>query len=244
MFERALIFARYAEPIPSSREGGGLATPQYSDAHPTPPRSDSAAQAILGGVAGNARLTALTGMVILMLFFLEGWTLPAIRAMLTVHVFLGFLLIPPILLKLASTGYRFVRYYTRNADYRAAGPPRPLLRLTAPVLVASVAGLMITGIALLVAGPQGGELWRRLHILTFLLWFGVMTIHVLAYLGRAAQLTLDDLGQVRKRLAVPGAGLRQSFVAGSILLGVAIALATIPFDATWVHWLSLFHGDQ
>ena len=51
------------------------------------------------------------------------------------HMFIGLVLIPPVLLKLGSTGYRFVRYYAGAPAYREKGPPRPLLRLLAPVLV-------------------------------------------------------------------------------------------------------------
>ena len=38
-------------------------------------------------------------------------------------MFLGVLLIGPVALKLASTGYRFVRYYTSEPRYRRKGPP-------------------------------------------------------------------------------------------------------------------------
>ena len=52
-------------------------------------------------------------------------------------MFVGLLLIPPVVLKLASTGYRFVRYYAGARAYREKGPPPLPLRLLAPVLVAS-----------------------------------------------------------------------------------------------------------
>ena len=45
------------------------------------------------------------------------------------------MLIAPVLLKLASTGYRLLRYYGRSRAYREKGPPRLPLRLLAPVLV-------------------------------------------------------------------------------------------------------------
>ena len=43
--------------------------------------------------------------------------------LVSAHMFIGMVLIPPVLLKLASTGYRFVRYYTGSQAYRAKGPP-------------------------------------------------------------------------------------------------------------------------
>ncbi len=62
-----------------------------------------------GGVAGNERLTALTGVVLLIGFAIEGVTILRIGRLLTLHVFLGLLLIGPVVLKICSTVYRIVR---------------------------------------------------------------------------------------------------------------------------------------
>jgi hypothetical protein len=97
------------------------------------------------------------------------------------HIFIGLLLIPPIALKLASTGYRFVRYYTRHVEYVLQGPPMLLMRiLVAPGLVAATAALFSTGVALLVIGPGGGVV-LGLHKASFVVWIGAFAIHVLAY---------------------------------------------------------------
>ena len=45
------------------------------------------------------------------------------RGLLGPHMFIGLVLIGPVALKLASTGYRFVRYYTGAPVYVAKGPP-------------------------------------------------------------------------------------------------------------------------
>src|ERR1700693_580151 len=93
---------------------------------------------ILGGAAGNARLTALSGALLLVLLAVEGATIPFLRSLLSVHIFVGMLLLGPVALKLGSTGYRMIRYYTRDREYVEAGPPAPLMRvLVAPVLVIS-----------------------------------------------------------------------------------------------------------
>jgi hypothetical protein len=63
------------------------------------------------GVAANARLTATNAAVLLVLLAAEGVTILRVRALLTPHVFIGMVLIPPVLLKVASTGWRFARYY-------------------------------------------------------------------------------------------------------------------------------------
>ncbi len=44
------------------------------------------------------------------------------HGLLVAHMFIGLVLIPPVLLKLGSTGYRFARYYTGAPAYRAKGP--------------------------------------------------------------------------------------------------------------------------
>jgi len=67
---------------------------------------DSAAS----GVEGNARLTGLNG-VLLVLLAVEGATILRIRQLISVHVYVGVLLVGPVLLKCASTVYRFIRYY-------------------------------------------------------------------------------------------------------------------------------------
>jgi hypothetical protein len=55
------------------------------------------------GVAANARLTASNAAVLLVLLAIEGVTVLRVRALLAPHVFIGVVLIPPVLLKVAST---------------------------------------------------------------------------------------------------------------------------------------------
>src|SRR5438128_4242383 len=103
--------------------------------------------------------------------------------MLSWHIFVGVLVVPVVALKLGSTGYRFVRYYTGRPDYVQAGPPHLLLRLLGPVVVVSTIALLATGIALVVVGPAGG-LMLGLHKASFVVWLGALGAHVLGHLGR------------------------------------------------------------
>src|SRR6266550_4435588 len=89
-----------------------------------------------GGVEGNEILTSATAVALTVLLVTEGVTIVHMGGLLSAHMFIGMVLIPPVLLKLASTGYRFVRYYTGSCAYRAKGPPPLALRLLAPALVA------------------------------------------------------------------------------------------------------------
>jgi hypothetical protein len=184
---------------------------------------------------------------LLVLLFVEGLTLLSIRRLFTVHAFVGLLLVPPVLLKLSSTGYRFVRYYTGSSTYRAAGPPRPIPRIIAPVLVACTIGLFGTGIVLLFVGRSGSDPWKSLHTLFFLGWFFVMSIHVLAYIGRAPRLALADLGSRGNRAAgslMAGRMTRQGLLVGSLLLGLVLAIVLIPWDASWIHDLTRVGSGQ
>jgi hypothetical protein len=86
---------------------------------------------------GNERLTAAVGVLLLVPIVVELATiLLGVHAFMSLHVFVGLALIPPILLKLGSTGWRFVRYYTRSRPYVAHGPPQLAMRLLAPLLAA------------------------------------------------------------------------------------------------------------
>jgi hypothetical protein len=184
-----------------------------------------------GGAAGNERLTAAVAAVLLVLLAVEGATIPWIRPLLSVHVFVGMLLLGPVALKLAATGYRFAEYYVGRREYLAKGPPALLMRvLVAPVLVASTVTLFGTGVALLAVGPGGGAI-LGLHKASFVVWFGATSIHVLAYLRRTLGHALADWS--RHRLG--GAGLRLGLVLGALVLGLVVALLTLPLAAAWAH---------
>ena len=107
----------------------------------------------LTSVDNNGRLTALTGALLLVLLAGLGVTILSIRALLPEHFLISFLVIPPLGLKLASTGYRFMRYYTGDSRYRQAGPPTPLLRILAPFVVLSTVAVFATGLELWFLGP-------------------------------------------------------------------------------------------
>jgi len=140
------------------------------------------------GPEGNERLTAASGAVLFLLLFAEGVTILFIRPLLSAHVFIGMLLIPPVALKLGSTGWRFYRYYTGRSEYLAKGPPLLPLRLLAPLVVASTVAVFGTGVALLALGPSGRGLVLGLHKASFVVWLAATGIHVLAYVGRVPRL--------------------------------------------------------
>jgi len=156
-------------------------------------RSDAAA-AKTGGADGNERLTAWTGAVLFLLLAAEGVTILNVGRLLTLHFFLGMLLLGPVTLKAGSTIYRFCRYYTGSAPYRRKGPPELVLRILGPVIIASTAGVFGSGIMLAVDGPGKGP-WMTLHKVSFVIWFCVMTVHVLGYLTRVPGLLAAEFSR-------------------------------------------------
>ena len=153
------------------------------------------------GPEGNARLTALTGAVLMVLLAIEGITLISLRSMLSWHIFVGLLVVPVVALKLGSTGYKIYRYYTRRADYVEAGPPHLLLRLLGPVVALSTIALLATGIVLIAETPGGG-LTLLLHKASFVVWVGALALHVLTRaptLLRALRRRVPGLRHQRRR---------------------------------------------
>lgn len=184
----------------------------------------------LGGAVGNARLSSLIGLVLLVGLAVEGATIPMIHRFLTLHVFVGMLLLGPVALKLCSTGYRFGRYYAHGRDYVKLGPPAPLMRfMVAPVLVSSTTVLFGTGVVLLAVPHRGTVL--LLHKASFIVWFAAMTIHVLTYTPRAARYVLADL----ERRRADGRRLRFALALLALGVGVGVALATYRLGAPWAH---------
>jgi hypothetical protein len=107
------------------------------------------------GVVGNERLTALTSAVLLVLFAVEIVTVVLLRGLMPLHFFVGVLLIGPVAVKTASTGWLFLRYYTRHPG-PAQGTARPAMRVLSPLLLASTLAMIGSGVAPAVTGPAPG----------------------------------------------------------------------------------------
>jgi hypothetical protein len=174
---------------------------------------------LVGGSAGNQQLTAVVAAVLLLLLAIEGATLLQLTSLLTVHAFVGMLLIPVLALKVASTGWRFLRYYRHAEEYVRHGPPHVVLRtLVAPVIVLSTLVLFATGVALLVLGQTHGTI-VGLHKASFIVWVGATVLHVLAHAPKLPRLL---------RARVPGTSIRVALVTGAVLAGGVLATATLP----------------
>ena len=191
-----------------------------------------------GGPAGNAQLTAWLGLVLLVLFLGQLVTLSNVRGLITWHLALGLLLVPPALVKTATTGWRMARYYTGSAEYKQAGPPPLLLRLLGPLVVLGTLAVLATGILLVAVGSGRDHdilvtvLGQRitpltLHQVAFFGWAAVTGLHVLARLVPAVRLA--PLGRGR----VPGTGRRAVVLFATTATAAVTAVVVVGLAASW-----------
>jgi hypothetical protein len=195
-----------------------------------------------GGTEGNERVTAATGAILLVLLAVIGLTLPALRQLLSVHLFVGMLLIGPVALKLATTGYRFVRYYTADPSYRSKGAPPLLLRATAPFLVLATIVVFASGVALLFVGPASRDELLPIHKDSFIVWVAFFALHVLAHVQSIPRALRADYGGSEQLGAdLPGRSGRTLSLVGALVAGLVIALLVIPEFGAWLHSSALLH---
>lgn len=197
------------------------------------PVTGSALPGAGAGVEGNARLTSTNGMVLLVLLAVEGFTILSVRRMITLHVFLGILLLGPVLLKTGSTMYRFARYYRGAPLYLAKGPPHPLLRVLGPLVIVASLTMLGTGVALIALTPAHTDLLLSAHKASVIIWFPLMTVHVLGHLREAAVKSWRELLGPTHGPPTRGRGLRFILIAVALILGVATATALMPIAAPW-----------
>lgn len=216
-----------------------------------------------GGTAGNERLTVITGMLLIILLAALGVTIVFIGRLLWWHLFLGLLLIGPVLLKMVSTGYRFLRYYTSDPVYRRKGPPAPVLRVMAPAVVGLTVIVFASGVVLLFIGPDSSLRSDTflIHKVSFIGWVVLTAIHIAGHLPELFRLPrlADDPGlQAVSRLStsltlgqdetdrgadldIPGRGARWLSISTAVVLGLVIAVVLIPDFHLWTSGYAALH---
>jgi hypothetical protein len=185
-----------------------------------------------GGTAGNARLTGSVAAALLVLLAAEGATIPFIGQLLGPHIFIGMLLIPPVALKMASTGYRFARYYAGSDAYVRKGPPPIALRLLAPGVVLTTVALFGSGVALAFASPPSNTLVFA-HKLSFIAWVALMTLHVLGHLLEVPHLASADLRRGPAVAGVSGGVQRAMALTLAVIGGLALGLLGLSVASSW-----------
>jgi len=198
-----------------------------------------------GGTTGNERLTSAAGASLIVLLAVIGATIISLGPLLSVHLFVGVVLVGPVLLKLASTGYRFVRYYTANPDYRRKGPHPLPLRVIAPLVVLSTLVVFASGIALLFAGPSSRATLLPIHKASFIVWVAFTALHVLAHLPTMVRGVSADYGPagrgrgawqryLERRERVDGRAGRLLSLASALTFGTVLAITLIPRFSPWL----------
>jgi hypothetical protein len=185
-------------------------------------------------VIGNERLTALVSLVLLVLIIVELITSAFLRIWLPAHTVVGVLLAGPLLVKMGSTGWRFLRYYTRAPAYVRRGPPPLVLRVLGPVLLVTTLVMIGSGIGLVVTGPL--QPFLLTHVFSALVWLPLVAAHSLAHLQQVPRSIASDWSsRLGSRFPV-GRGLRLGINLGALLLGVIGAWLLFPAATPLFAW--------
>lgn len=202
-----------------------------------------AARLLAGGTSGNELLTSVTGATLIVLLAVIGVTILNVRSLLWVHLFVGLVLIGPLVLKMGSTGYRFVRYYTRDPAYVRKGAPPTPLRLIAPIVVITTVIVMASGVALLIGGPTSRATFLPIHKISFIVWVVFTSVHVLGHLPELARAMREEYGAPAARLGElqRGRAGRSLALASALTLGAVTAVLCVPAFAAWLNAPHLHH---
>ncbi|MCL5115894.1 MAG: hypothetical protein M1272_01950 [Firmicutes bacterium] len=186
-------------------------------------------------VVRNERLTALAGAVLFGLFVIEMVVTANLHKLILVHIFIGTLLAGPLVVKLASVGYRFFSYYAKSSPaFVAKGPPNIWLRLLAPFLILLTLMLFLSGLVLAVEGPPPNRLVFLVHAGSAALWIPLIVVHVYAHLRQVPRALQQEWSRHSKqKLSDRIKRLRITVIA--LIVGAIAAIALVPVSAPWIH---------
>lgn len=195
-----------------------LTTPHNSKAHP---RSDTEV------TESNARATASSAAILLGLFLIEIFTVVlGVNSFLTLHVFIGLLAAPVLLVKIYSVGRRFFGYYRGNTAFRKKGPPTPLLRVLGPALLLITAILFGSGLLILLAPSALGGNVHHIHSFSFYLWLLLVMIHIVAPFKDFRKFAPRDCTR-RSTRTFPGVLKRRWVMVISLVVGLLVSISLI-----------------
>jgi hypothetical protein len=176
------------------------------------------------GVRANARLTGLTGLLVLLLIVVEVVTVVLKSpGVLAVHLAVGLVLVPLVVLKLGSVSWRFAKYCLGFDAYRQKGPPPLGLRLLGPALILLTITILVSGVLLLVGPGLLHDGAFAVHKVVFYPWLLAVLLHVFAHIRGAVVVASPDLVR-RAGDAVPGVRNRLAVVVTCAAVGVLLAV--------------------
>jgi hypothetical protein len=176
-------------------------------------------------VASNLILTSHAGFVILLLLLLLYFTGLEFSPLRGVHFALGFALIPILLVKLGSTGWRAVNYYFDRDPYRTAGPPWLLPRIMAVPLTAAAVLATISGVVLWAAGTDQGA-WARVHIYSVISLAVIVVVHLAIYTRKAFRASTRSLEE-------PKTTRQERIMVWALLVALVAGSLAVGFEPTW-----------
>ena len=100
-----------------------------------------------------------------------------------------------------------------------------------PLVILTSVAVLGTGIILGIVGPGNGQ-WLFLHKASFILWFGVMTIHVLNYAPRLPRI-LWSRPAGGGTVGAPGGSVRWLALLMSLAVGIMIAALALQLSTKW-----------
>src|SRR5208283_2044101 len=116
------------------------------------------------------------------------------------------------------------------------GAPPTALRLIAPIIVLTTVIVMVSGIALLFAGPQSRSALLPVHKISFIVWGVFTAVHLLAHLPELPRaLRLDFGGGERLGRYSAGRSGRVLAISSALVLGAVLAIICIPQFPPWLH---------
>lgn len=189
-----------------------------------------------GGAEGNARLTGLTAVLLLVALTTQAATAVLLGAtsILTFHVALGLFITPLTILKLASTGWRARQYYRGVRPYQEAGKPALRHRVLGPALAALTLLLLASGVLAFLGPAQLHATAKTLHAASFYLWLLAVTAHVVPHFVKALRLAGAEVGR-RAGARVPGRAMRRAGVLCALGTGLGLTLALARHSGTYQH---------
>ena len=210
-------------------------------------------------------MTSLVGVVLLTLLILQvasavffallsynvaipsGPTYDVVRP---VHFLVGFALMPLIGIKLASTGWRSARYYTRGREYRAAGSPSWPARLIAPLLIVSAVSVTASGVEMWSFQNQLNWPWTAIHNTAAFTFVTVLVVHVVLHVREAHREAAADLAGVPAGVTVAGgadvvsrsepvggAMTRRAVLGAGVVFGAALGVGASGWPSSRLGWL-------
>ena len=176
-------------------------------------------------VTGNLILTSHAGLVILFFLILLYFTGLEFAPLRGVHVGLGFALIPILLVKLGSTGWRAVNYYFDRDPYRAAGPPWLLPRIMALPLTLCAVLATVSGVVMWAVGTDHGT-WATLHIYSVIGLAVVVVVHLAMYTRKAFRASTRSLEETKTTR-------QERVMVWALLVALVVGSAAVGLEPTW-----------